>query len=186
MFNQVKNTSNELQKIRDELREVVVKRSGMLSLSHQDEKYSAAKIDNWSKDIEKLQEKEALCLEDLAAIKSSEAFQKEMDKLEAGLDAKNKKLQVELKKAEEQVQALRFEIAGNILEGGDPYELSVQIDVTKKHIELLKNALEGISQAYRVLVKISEPVMLREKIQTVDPHHIPAPTGQSELPQYRS
>lgn len=186
MFENMKRKENELYKVRDELHEVRVKYSDITRLSHQDPGWSEAKAHNWAKDLEKLEEKELQALQELAEVKASDSFQKEMVAAESVLDRANKRLQVDLQKAEENIQMLRYEIAGRILEGVDPYKLAVEIKAAKDHVDTLKLSLDGISQAYNILVKIGEPVYVREKLETIRPHEIPTALGPREVPQYQN
>jgi DNA repair exonuclease SbcCD ATPase subunit len=184
MFDKVKNKTNDLQQVREELREVQVKRSGLTVLSHQDPNWSEAKVHNLTMDIDKLAEKEAKLLEDLAEIKNSEAFLKEMVSAETILDKANQKLQGDLKVAEEKLQQLRFGIAGKILEGGDPFKLSAEMFAAKDTVEVMRNGLEAISQAYRVLVSIGEVDYIRP-VAMVVPINFKVNVPTSETPHVR-
>jgi DNA repair exonuclease SbcCD ATPase subunit len=186
MFKQMKSKENELQKIKDELHELQVKYAGMLRLSHRDPTWSEAKAHNLGLDVAKLQEKEAKCLEALAEIKNSEAFRKEIDESAALLEKANKRLQTDQKNAEERLQQLRYAIAEKILEGGDPYGLAAEIKSVKETIEIRRNGLEAISQAFSLLVRMGESVPVREKIEVIDQHFTPTPAGPRERPQYQS
>ena len=51
----LKSKTEELSKVREELRELAIKRGQMLGLSRRDPNWSSAKAQNWGLDFDKLQ-----------------------------------------------------------------------------------------------------------------------------------
>lgn len=147
----LKSKTQELEKVREELREMVAKRGAMLGLSHQDKNWSEAKAFNWGMDVDKLQIREKQILDEISEIKRDPAFVKDLAAKELNIITRRTKLQAELAKLKVEVLEKRGDRAQAVIDGADPMKLAQELYAQQDRMEVITLALENLNIASTIL-----------------------------------
>ena len=167
----LKSKIQELEKVREELHELISKRGVMLGTSHFDPAWSEAKAFNWGKDIEKLQEKEQSILDEISQFKHSPEFVSDLETKTLALDNRINKLLKDLEKSQSQLAYKPGEAAEAIIAGEDPLKTAAEYKALQDKIELIKLAIEHCRIASTILITLGEDVPYNPiHGQTMDPH----------------
>jgi chromosome segregation ATPase len=155
MSTKLQGKTDELSKIRAEIAGLAPKMGQMYHTPKYDPSYSAVKLDNMEKQMEKLREKEDKILAEIAEVKSSPDFIKEIDAKTQILAAKRGKLRSDLDEIKTKLPKKRYELSGKIMNGGDPLVLVAEIHDLEDRLVLIIQALEAINKASSDLIHIS-------------------------------
>jgi hypothetical protein len=156
MFNDLKKKNQALAKIHDEIAVLTVKRGAMYRTPRYDESYSPAKINNWTQDIENLQEKETRIFEEIAEVKGSPAFIKDVESKALMLDTKRTKIKADLDKVQKQLETRRLEMAEELLNGSELGKLAADFQAMQERAKLYVMELEIINSAQSYLSRMSD------------------------------
>jgi hypothetical protein len=154
MNSKLHGKKEELSKIRVEINDLAKKIGQMYRAPH-DSSYSSTRLDGMEKQIEKLREKEAKCLEDITEVKNSPEYIKEMDLQQKNLGAKRAKLRVDLDEIKKKILPMRYELSKKILNGGDPLILISELHDLEDRQLLITKALEAINKASSDLTRMN-------------------------------
>ncbi len=154
----LKSKTEELSKVREELRELAIKRGQMLGLSHQDPNWSSAKAQNWGLDFDKLQLKEQNILQEIIEIKHSPEFIKDLESKQQAIYTKRSKLQAELAKLKTDVFTKQGERAQAVIDGADPLKVAQELYNQQDKMEVIVLAIENLNIAESILTTMGEDV----------------------------
>jgi chromosome segregation ATPase len=149
---------NELEKTRDEIQGLSGQIGQMAHTPHYDVNYSAAKIDDWQRQLEKLNEKKDNLLMDIAEFKGSADFIRDLNIKNTTVSNRLNKLYMDLDKTKSQFAMKPGEIAEAIIAGGDPLKLVGEYKALEDRVELITKALESCSLALKILSTLGEDI----------------------------
>jgi DNA repair exonuclease SbcCD ATPase subunit len=145
------NLRQKLGEAQDETRKVAGKVITMARTPKYDEHFSAAKLDNWQKDLEKLQSHEEEVEAEIETLKVDPEYLKAQEAQIQVLVTQRDKLDKQLVKVKNELDNKRYNEAELVLAGADPLKLAVEIHNLKESVSRLEEAIGLINAAIQVI-----------------------------------
>lgn len=150
----LKNKVADLDKVNTELREVQGQLSTMYRTPKSLPEYSSAKIDAWQREQAKLQERKDKLLAEIDELSQDPARLQEIVNRSAVLNARLIELRTKHDALKRQYNDLRYGMAEQVAEGGDPVALSAQLTGLQKQIEDIQRAVQAINEGLVFLARL--------------------------------
>jgi DNA repair exonuclease SbcCD ATPase subunit len=152
-MNQIEKLDKKITEVKGELRELGSKIGMMNHTPRYDQSYSSAKLDNWSRDQAKLQEKLDGLQSELAAVKADPKFVADKEAHRIEIRRRLEVLRAEYDQAAKDFNRWRAESVAGIAEAsGDPLKLAIASREKKEKLDLLSAAILLAQDALKVLI----------------------------------
>jgi hypothetical protein len=181
----LKSKTNELEKVREELREAIGKRGTMLGTSHQDPTWSTAKAYNLGMDVDRLQEKEQEILQEIAEFKHDPVFIKDLEAKVLNIVTRRTKLQADLAKLKAEVFEKRGDRAQAVIDGADPMKVASDLYAQQDRMEVITLAIENCNLAASILDELGRDIPYQPAHAQDWPKGQKFDIPQVQLPQQR-
>lgn len=137
----------KLVELAEEKCEVSVKLGAMAHTPKYDNTYSVVKLENWTKDVERLTAKETEVHEQLGVLLSSPEYQKSVAEKVAVLVAKQNAVKAQWEKTQGAIVQKRYASTDAIIDGYDAVKYVEELDALEEKERVLHSAYQYYSDA---------------------------------------
>jgi DNA repair exonuclease SbcCD ATPase subunit len=146
-MNEREKLEKKLSELAEEKLEVTKKLGAMAHTPKYEPSYSSAKLENWKKDVERLEESETKVHGQLEELIHSDAYQKKVAEKTEELVTKRTALKGEEEKVKNALTQKRYGAVQSILEGAEPVKyVSGLVELEEKY-EVLSRAIQYVQDA---------------------------------------